>query len=326
MDGEFELHCGDCLEVLRNMPDRSVDLVFCSPPYVDCRTYGIDFRLKGQAWVDWCVERFMECLRVTSGLVAWVVQGRTRKFKYDATPALLIADLHRRGVNLRSPAIFHRVGIPGSGGPDWLRSDTEFIVCATPPGRLPWSDNTACGGECKYGVGGAMSYRNQDGVRRNAKTGRRLSGGMVARAREPKAVAFLNGEMPAGSKLHTKNDGSEMRVQCYTPPILSNPGNVISCSVGGGRMGSKLAHENEAPFPLALASFFVKSFCKPGGVVLDPFCGSGTTGHAAIAHGRKFMGIDIRQSQVDLTKRRIDEAMAMRAEVTSDVPAAYGEQ
>jgi len=70
-------------------------------------------------------------------------------------------------------------------------------------------------------------------------------------------------------------------------------------------MGHKLAHENEAPFPESLVEPFVLSFCPPDGIVLDPFSGSGTTAAVAMLHGRRYIGIDIRQSQVDLANRRI---------------------
>jgi tRNA/tmRNA/rRNA uracil-C5-methylase (TrmA/RlmC/RlmD family) len=100
-----------------------------------------------------------------------------------------------------------------------------------------------------------------------------------------------------------------MRAQCYVPPVLANPGNVVECNVGGGLMGSQLAHENEAPFPEKLAEAFVLSFCPPGGVVLDPFCGSGTTLAVAAWNGRKSIGIDVRESQIDLSRRRIAEVL-----------------
>lgn len=289
---------GDCLSILREMPDDSVDLVITSPPYEDARTYGIGFRLTGQDWVDWAVERYIECVRVCRGLVVWVVEGKTRKFRWSATPALLMADLHRHGVLLRKPPVFHRVGIPGSGGPDWWRNDYEFCVCSS-KGKLPWSDNTATGNACRYQPGGQPTHRTRSGKR---------VGSMEANASEPKAKAFLNGDMPPGSKLHTKNNGKEMRVQCYTPPKIANPGNVIQCSVGGGRMGSLLAHENEAPFPEALIEPFVMSFCRPDGTVLDPFCGSGTTLAVSLKNGRNSIGIDIRESQVVLSGRRVREA------------------
>ena len=326
-----EFLVGDCLEVMRSMPDRSVDLVFCSPPYEDARLYGeLGFKVKGQDWVDWCVPRFRECLRVCRGLVAWVVEGKTRKFQYSCTPQLLIADLHRSGVTLRKPPVFHRVGIAGSGGPDWLRNDHEIIVCATNGGKLPWSCNTACGHPPKWAPGGEMSHRTVNGHRVNQwghsigtggtvkkgpdhetcgspRPSHRLVGSMLENASEPKHLALLAGDVHG--KLHTKNDGEKMRVQCYTPPVMANPGNVLHYKVGGGLMGHRLAHENEAPFPLGLAEFFVKSFCPPGGVVLDPFVGSGTTLHAAVLHGRNAIGVDQRQCQIDLSKRRIEDVM-----------------
>jgi DNA modification methylase len=101
---------------------------------------------------------------------------------------------------------------------------------------------------------------------------------------------YKNGDLTAGD---------------YRPPKLANPGNLIHCSVGGGRIGSRLAHDNEAPFPEALAEFFVRSFCPPGGIVADCFAGSGTTGAMAVKHGRRFVGADVRTSQVELSRRRI---------------------
>jgi hypothetical protein len=264
---------------MRGMENDSIDLVFCSPPYEAARTYGIGFNLRGDEYIQWAADRYMECLRVCKGLVAWVVEGQTRKYQYSAAPVLLMAELVRRGAILRKPPIYHRVGIPGSGGPDWLRNDYELVVCATrKQGRLPWSDNTAMGHPPKYPPGGAPSHRTT--ATRGSRGGdSRVIGGV------------------------------------YKPPAKSNPGNVIHCNVGGGKMGSKLAHENEAPFPEYLAEFFVRSFCPPGGTVLDPFSGSGTTAAVALRHGRNAIGIDIRESQIDLSHRRIGEAERLKKEV-----------
>jgi hypothetical protein len=92
----------------------------------------------------------------------------------------------------------------------------------------------------------------------------------------------------------------------YDPPEVANPGNVIGCNAGGGNMGDTLCHENEAPFPETLAEFFVRSFCPPGGVVCDPFSGSGTTGAVAVQWRRRFRGCDLRESQVRLSRKRIN--------------------
>lgn len=263
MGVSHELICCDCLDWMKSQPDNSVDLVFGSPPYEAARSYGVAFNLRGQEWVDWMTDRWIQMDRICSGLVAMVVEGQTRDFQWSATPALLMTDLHRMGFKLRKPPIYHRVGISGSGGPDWLRNDYELIICST-KGKLPWSDNTAMGHPPKYRPGGNPSHRRQDGSRDSSRK--------------------------------------------YVPPKLANPGNAIRCKVGGGLLGSRLAHENEAPFPEQLADFFIKSFCPPGGVVLDPFSGSATAGASAVKNGRSYIGLDIRQSQIELGERRISEA------------------
>lgn len=85
-------------------------------------------------------------------------------------------------------------------------------------------------------------------------------------------------------------------------------------------MGSKYAHENEAPFPEQLAEFFVRSFCPPGGTVLDPFSGSGTTCAVAAKNGRQFIGIDIRDSQIELAKRRLSSEISRQQSLFQDLP------
>lgn len=276
---------GDALKL--PLPRGFANLVFTSPPYEDARTYEMGFDFTGQAWVDWAVPRFLECLRISKGLVAWVIEGRTDDFKWSATPALFMADLHRAGVTLRKPPAFWRVGVPGSGGPDWLRNDYEFIVCATNGGKLPWSDNKAMGHECLYPVGGAMSNRNKDGQRKNARTGSRLTYGRPA------------------NKI--ANPGNVIDANDY-----DESGNLIRCKVGKG-MGHELCHENEAPFPEKLAEFFIRSFCPPGGMVVDPFSGSGTTVCVAEQFGRRGLGYDIRESQVELGDRRLADVRASKA-------------
>lgn len=282
----WSIERGDAIEWLNSLPDNSVDLLFSSPPYEAARSYSIGFNLRGQAWVDWMVAVFKAAAPKVKGLIAFVVEGQTKNFSYSATPFLLMADLHRAGFTLRKPPIYHRVGIPGSGGPDWLRNDNELIICVTRPGRLPWSDNTACGHPPKYGAGGAMSNR--------LRSGKRLGRGKCN-----------------GVEGSTKGG-------CASIPKIANPGNVFHARTGGGALGHDAAHKNEAPFSLKLAEFFVRSFCPPDGVVCDPFAGSSSTGHAAILHGRRYVGCDIRDSQVFLGQRRlreVEEEMAATREI-----------
>ena len=43
-----------------------------------------------------------------------------------------------------------------------------------------------------------------------------------------------------------------------------------------------------------------------GGVVLDPFFGSGTTGRVAIKHGRGYIGIELNPKYIEIEKKRLD--------------------
>lgn len=58
-----------------------------------------------------------------------------------------------------------------------------------------------------------------------------------------------------------------------------------------------------ATFPPALPERAILAGCKPGGTVLDPFSGSGTTGLAANKHGRRYVGIDLSAAYLDLSLR-----------------------
>lgn len=291
----------DAEAFLGSLPDDSVDLLFTSPPYELARTYSLADRLPGgQAWVDWMVRLVTAAAPKVKGLIAINCEGQTRQYRYSCVPFLLIADLHRAGFNLRKPVVFHRVGIPGSGGPDWLRNDWEPVVCVTRAGRLPWSNPTACGRPPKYGVGGKLSHRMTDGDRVNMLVVReRVASGESQRS-APRTVGI-----PLKGTTSGTDDGGLVNEKTYVPPEMANPGNVVKCNIGGGKMGHELCHENEAPFPLKFAEFFVKSFAPPGGVVADCFSGSGTVCHAAVENNRRFVGCDLRESQVQLCERRM---------------------
>lgn len=60
--------------------------------------------------------------------------------------------------------------------------------------------------------------------------------------------------------------------------------------------------------PLELLDRIVSLCSRPGDLVLDPFCGSGTTGVASIMRGRNFIGIDLDQTFIELSRGRIERA------------------
>lgn len=62
-----------------------------------------------------------------------------------------------------------------------------------------------------------------------------------------------------------------------------------------------------APFPIELPRRLIQLYTFEGDVVLDPFCGSGTTCLAALESDRYYIGYEIKQEYVDLAMRRIRE-------------------
>lgn len=389
----WSIEQADCIQWAGTLPDDSIDLFLCSPPYEAQRTYSIGFNLRGQDWVDWMMRVVKAFAPKVKGLMVVVCEGYTKNFQYSASPLLLAADLHRAGFCLRKPPVFVRIGVPGSGGKladhadnggsaEWLRNDYEFCLCITRGGRLPWADALAFGHTPKWAPGGEMSYRQTDGTRVNQwghggdgptcksrkpdgslnsderpshqivdpwgkrgrgnnlggrkKNGEKLKGTLAGRDKWGSTGHDSSGEGRSANGKHKtrKKKGVFRHSEDPTSPTdhdrlldlaIANPGNVINelytseqvaellaqssdvqrHLVGGGQMGHDLAHENEAPFPLTLATFFVRSFCPPGGITADCFGGSFTTAHASIENDRRFVGCDLRQSQVDLGIKRL---------------------
>lgn len=59
--------------------------------------------------------------------------------------------------------------------------------------------------------------------------------------------------------------------------------------------------------PIELLKRIILSSTKEGDLVIDPFCGSSTTGVAGILLNRKYVGIDLEEGYLELSKRRIEE-------------------
>lgn len=68
-----------------------------------------------------------------------------------------------------------------------------------------------------------------------------------------------------------------------------------------------LKRKHPAVFPDAIPSDLIQCFCPPGGIVLDPFIGSGSTAVQALKHERHFIGFDISQEYCDLCNQRLEK-------------------
>ena len=66
-----------------------------------------------------------------------------------------------------------------------------------------------------------------------------------------------------------------------------------------------LANTHPTVKPTDLMHYLIRMVTPSGGVVLDPFMGSGSTGKAAIRHGYDFIGIEMEEHSFEVAKARI---------------------
>ena len=61
--------------------------------------------------------------------------------------------------------------------------------------------------------------------------------------------------------------------------------------------------------PEYLLERIILASTEEGQVILDPFCGSGTTGVEAVKYGRKFIGIDVSEKYMEISKKRLEKVL-----------------
>jgi len=87
-----------------------------------------------------------------------------------------------------------------------------------------------------------------------------------------------------------------------------NPKDVWSVSRLHRQHSEREAHPTQKP--LEVVERMVLASCPPGGVVLDPFMGSGTTAVAALRHGRRFVGYELNPDYFAIVEKRVAEAQS----------------
>lgn len=84
--------------------------------------------------------------------------------------------------------------------------------------------------------------------------------------------------------------------------------NIWSYAVGlGGTTSDRIAFQHPAIFPEDLAQDHILSWSNPGDLILDPMCGSATTGKMALLNHRRFIGIDISPDYIEISRERLHQ-------------------
>jgi DNA modification methylase len=97
-------------------------------------------------------------------------------------------------------------------------------------------------------------------------------------------------------------------VQVLIDPLGANPHSETSPKV----------NHHPTVKPLKLMTYLIRMVTPPNGIVLDPFCGSGSTGVAAGRDGFKFLGIENDPEYVQIARHRFANEMSLSEdEITS---------
>ncbi len=262
---------GDAADWLGRLPSDGVDLFFTSPPYADARRYS---EIHPDHYVEWFLPFAEAMFRATAETGSFVLNIKNR---VAASGAL-------RGQ--RHPYVYELVLALQRMGWRWL----ETYIWSKPnaiPGRF--GPRTKDSFEYVYHFAkGAQPYFNLDAVR----VPYRASEAEIERRRRDRN-GRRNTEAGFGrDRRNTYDKGG------------ADPGNVIeACQNYNQHWGP--AGQHTAVMPEGLADFFVRAVCPSGGLVVDPFAGSGTTVVVARRHGRRAGGFELHREYVEVARDRI---------------------
>lgn len=103
---------------------------------------------------------------------------------------------------------------------------------------------------------------------------------------------------------HSARHGERLRWSHGGHPGWWDIDPVYEHAIATDRNGNERVHTTQKPVPLMLE--LTQDFTDPGDLVLDPFCGSGTTGVACIRLGRRFIGIELSEQYAAVARERLE--------------------
>ena len=311
-DESVTLHLGDALEVAQSMDDGSVDCIVTSPPYFGLRDYGTE----GQYGLEASPAEYVERMR---GLFSEL----RRVLADDGTLWLNIGDSYNAAKTDRPQSNTTSVSgetvrmARGATPSDARGNSTTSVWSALPPKNLlgiPWRV--------------AFALQDDGWILRNAIIWNK-----------PNAMPESVTDRLSGRYEHVFLFSKNRKYWFDLDPIREKPGDYRGTTwaerkengepnryglAGMRGVGATVLAANEngknpgdvwtittqpfpgahfAVFPVALPQRCIQAGCKPGGTVLDPFSGSGTTGLAAQRTGRRYVGIDLNRDYLDLSLR-----------------------
>ena len=259
-DWTYKIHQGDCLDVMRRIPDDSVDLIVTSPPYANRRkdTYG---GVSPDNYVDWFLprsEQMRHILKPTGSFVLNIKEGIDNGSMETYVLELILA-LVKQGWRWACEYIWVKPAVPPRNCTESLKNEWERLLHFAPSDtRVRFFPNA---------------------VRIMASEGQRQHFLMAIRRRNAERRWNIT-----GSGVNMKEATLAKSAEKHGDTAL--PGNVVM-SMPAGRKQILSQGIHPVAFPDTIPAFFIRLMTEEGDVVLDPFSGSGTTYRVAQKAGRK---------------------------------------
>jgi site-specific DNA-methyltransferase (adenine-specific) len=315
---------GDCLDRLAELEDASVDAVVCDPPY------GIGFQgerwdgpaireaaarhgrlAPAHAYQAWCRGWAAHCLRILRP------GGHLVAFGSPRTAHRLACGLEDAGLELRDTLMWlYGTGMPKSrrlpgGRATTLKPAYEPIMLARRPPEGPVERNLE-----RHGTGALNTDACQVAGRHPANLV--LSHSHACRPDRCQPCCPVALVDSAADRARAPSRSRRQVSRLFYCPKASRRERDAGCdhlprrsldlfprARRGGHGPAAARNPHPTVKPLALMRWLVRLVTLPGGLVLDPFCGSGTTGAAAVLERRRFLGIELDTGYARIARARI---------------------
>jgi DNA modification methylase len=343
---------GDAAELLAAFPNECVDMCMTSPPYWSQRQYsedGIGLEESFEEYVAKLSAVFAQVHRVLkpSGSF-WLNLGDTYvdKSLLGMPWRVAIHLIDNQGWIMRNDVIWHKVKGAPDNSKDKLRNIHEHVFHFVKQRRGYYYDANAIRSTpktAKVKNGAIVSATGVTGVRYRRQI--ELSEDLSPKEKESAMAALeaMLGEV-AGGKIadfrmvirgrQRATHSDSARVSGRARELQEKGYYFLKYHPDGAKPSdvweiipedTQKREGHFAPYPLDLCRIPIEATCPRDGVVLDPFCGTGTTLLVAGQTGRKSIGIDVAADYVDIARTRGAELLSAPAGAAAASPAARRE-
>lgn len=279
MEIKTDIRLGDSKNILKEIPENTIDLVFTSPPYADQRksTYG---GIHPDNYVEWFLPISSELLRVLKPSGTFILNIKEKVVNGERSTYVmeLILAMKKQG---------------------WLWTE-EFI----------WHK--------KNSYPGKWPNRFRDSWERLLQFNKEKDFNMYQKEVMVPMGDWAKTRLKNLSETDKKRDVSKVgsgfgkNISNWINRKMAYPTNVL-------HLATECNNKNHsAAFPETLPEWFIKLFTKENDIVLDPFMGSGTTNFVAKRMNRNSIGIEILPEYYKLVKKQLDTPQLVLLEPDSD--------